>query len=138
MSLASAALDFLKAWLPSGSVSIPVGSTIEATIAGHGITFGEMQQAVALLKGINPLLPKIEALLKGYGSDVKQDLLITDQIIELLAQEAASLGIPYAGLVATGAYGVGFLLQILPNIQLMAGVPDNIGLSEHGRARPVP
>ena len=118
-------IDFFKAWLPNASAIGPAASTVEATIAGHGITYGEMTQTVALLKGMWPLVPQIETLLAGYGKDIKNDLIITDQIIELLAQEAASIGVPDAGLVQAGAYGVGFLLRLLPDMQFNPGAYPN-------------
>lgn len=115
MSWLSVLQAVAQALLPKGTTGQPTATTVEAKIGGASVTFGQMQAAVALVENINPIVAKLKSLLAEYGSDIKQDALVTDQIVELVAQEAATLGIPYAADVELGAYGLGFLLQILPD-----------------------
>lgn len=115
-----------QAFAPKGTAGQPTLTTVEAKIGTTSVTFGQMQAAVALVENIGPIIAKLKELLASYGSDIKQDALVTDQIVELVAGEAATLGIPYAADIELGAYGLSFLLQIIPDaVNAQGGRPPS-------------
>ena len=118
--------DAMRAYAPKGSVPVPAGAKVELTVGKTAFTFAELQATINLAKTLMPVLTELEKLAKGYGPDVKQDLIITDQIVALVAAEASQVGIPYAGDIEIGAEILGFILQLLPDIKIGPGRPGYV------------